>query len=172
MSYPQIHVRLRMIIIKNGQVLLTHNKAKNYYYYIGGHLEYGESILDGCVREIKEECGPDTEFTFQKILYIRAGGVWDLTENSDNPKSKKIAIEECHCCPSGWLIALDSQTNKPIEEKVDPSIGVDSFGPLCVAGKVSIESSEGKIYPHRPRRALCRCGKSRNKPFCDGSHFD
>ena len=71
MSYPQIHVRLRMIIIKNGKVLVTHNKTKNYFYYIGGHLEYGETILDGCIREIKEECGADTEFTFQKILYIR-----------------------------------------------------------------------------------------------------
>ncbi|MCW1949234.1 MAG: CDGSH iron-sulfur domain-containing protein [Candidatus Shapirobacteria bacterium] len=102
----------------------------------------------------------------------RAGGVWDLTQESDNPKSKKIAIEECHCCPSGRLIALDPQTGKAIEDKVDSSVGVDSFGPLCVTGEVSIESSEGKNYPHRPRRALCRCGKSRNKPFCDGSHFD
>lgn len=102
----------------------------------------------------------------------RAGGVWNLTQNSDVPKFKKIAIEECHCCPSGRLIALDPQTGKPIEEKTDPSIGVDSFGPLCVAGKVSLESSEGKTYSSRPRRALCRCGKSHNKPFCDGSHFD
>ena len=102
----------------------------------------------------------------------RSGGVWDLTQDSDIPRFKKIAIEECHCCPSGRLIALDPQTSNPIEEKIDPSIGVDSFGPLCVAGKVSVESSEGKTYPNRPRRALCRCGKSHNKPFCDGSHFD
>ena len=102
----------------------------------------------------------------------RAGGVWDLTKDSDNPKSKKIAIEECHCCPSGRLIAIDPKTNKPIEDQVDPSVGVDLFGPLNVSGEVKIESADGKIYPHRPRRALCRCGKSRNKPFCDGSHFD
>ncbi len=102
----------------------------------------------------------------------RAGGTWQLTQDSDDPESKKTAIEECHCCPSGRLIALDPQTGKPIEDKVDPSIGVDSYGPLCVKGKVSIESSDGKTYPSRPRRALCRCGKSRNKPFCDGSHFD
>lgn len=71
MISPQINVRLRMVIIKNNKILVTHNKNKNYYYYIGGHLEYGETILDGCIREIKEECGSDTEFTFQKILYLR-----------------------------------------------------------------------------------------------------
>ena len=71
MTYPKINVRLRMVIIKNGKLLVTHNKTKNYYFYIGGHLEYGETILDGCIREIKEECGSDTEFTFKKILYIR-----------------------------------------------------------------------------------------------------
>lgn len=101
----------------------------------------------------------------------RAGGVWNLTKNSDIPKSKKIAVEICHHCPSGCLIAVDPKTSKEIEDKVDPSIGVDTIGPLDVHGKVDIESAEGKKYPERPRRALCRCGKSRNKPFCDGSHF-
>jgi ADP-ribose pyrophosphatase YjhB (NUDIX family) len=71
MSYPQINVRLRLVIIKNGKVLATHNRKKDYYFYIGGHLDYGETVLDGCIREIKEECGADTIFTFQKILYIR-----------------------------------------------------------------------------------------------------
>lgn len=101
----------------------------------------------------------------------RAGGVWDLTQESNNSKSKKNAIEECHCCPSGRLIAVDPQTSKPIEDQFDPSIGVDANGPLCVKGKVSIESIGGEKYSDRPRRALCRCGKSHNKPFCDGSHF-
>ncbi len=101
----------------------------------------------------------------------RAGGVWNLTKNSDNPESKKIAIQECHHCPSGRLIAVDPKNNQPIEDKVNPSIGVDSFGPLNVSGKVDIESAEGKTYPSRPRRALCRCGKSKNMPFCDASHL-
>lgn len=102
----------------------------------------------------------------------RAGGVWQLTQNSDSPKSKKIAIEECHCCPSGRLIALDPKTGKPIEDQIDPSIAVDLHSPLCLQGEITIESTGGKNYPHRPRRALCRCGKSQNKPFCDGSHLD
>lgn len=91
MSYPQINVRLRMVIIKNGKVLVTHNKIKNYYFYIGGHLEYGETILDGCIREIKEECGSDTEFTFQKILYIR-DHLLNLKDHGQDEHSVEIFI--------------------------------------------------------------------------------
>jgi CDGSH-type Zn-finger protein len=102
----------------------------------------------------------------------RAGGVWNLTQDSDNPKSKKIAVEECHCCPSGRLVALDSETNKPIEEKSNPVINIDPNGPLNTTGDITLESADGEIYPSQTKKSLCRCGKSQNKPFCDGSHFN
>ena len=101
----------------------------------------------------------------------RIGGVWDLTENSDNPESKKTAIEECHCCPSGRLVAVDKSTGEPIEPQLDPSIGVSYNSPLCVKGGVAIESVDGSTYETRNRVTLCRCGKSQNKPFCDASHL-
>jgi CDGSH-type Zn-finger protein len=102
----------------------------------------------------------------------RAGGVWELTDNSDDPASKKIAVEECHCCPSGRLVAVDKKTGKVLEEKLEESIGIPEDGPLCVKGEVEIESADGETYEKRNRVTLCRCGKSRNKPFCDGSHLD
>src|ERR1035438_10204552 len=34
----------------------------------------------------------------------------------------------------------------------------------------SLEYKEGKKYPSQPQYALCRCGQSGNKPFCDGTH--
>jgi CDGSH-type Zn-finger protein len=102
----------------------------------------------------------------------RAGGVWNLTQDSDNPKSKKTAIEECHCCPSGRLVAVDPETGKDLEPQTPPSIGVNQYGPLCLKGKIPVESVGGKTYPPQNKRTLCRCGKSGNKPFCDGSHLD
>jgi CDGSH-type Zn-finger protein len=102
----------------------------------------------------------------------RAGGTWQLTQDSDDPKSKKIAVEECHCCPSGRLVAIDPETGKDLDSKASPAIGVDSSGPLCLQGGIPLESADGQTYPPQSKRTLCRCGKSRNKPFCDGSHFN
>ena len=68
---PRINIRLRMVIIKNGKLLVTYDSESDYYYYIGGKLEYGETVLEGAEREIKEELGEDTKLEFKKILYIR-----------------------------------------------------------------------------------------------------
>jgi len=68
---PRIKIRLRMVIIKNGKLLATYDSIEDYYYYIGGKLEYGETVLEGAEREIKEELGEDTKLEFKKILYIR-----------------------------------------------------------------------------------------------------
>ena len=43
-------------------------------------------------------------------------------------------------------------------------------GPIWVRGGIPIESADESIYEIRNRVALCRCGKSSNIPFCDGSH--
>jgi CDGSH-type Zn-finger protein len=44
-------------------------------------------------------------------------------------------------------------------------------GPLLVRGDVGIVESSGEEIPQRRRTmALCRCGASAIKPFCDGSH--
>lgn len=34
-------------------------------------MEYGETVIDGCRREIVEECGEGTEFKLNKVLYVR-----------------------------------------------------------------------------------------------------
>ena len=43
-------------------------------------------------------------------------------------------------------------------------------GPLLVSGNLSIVSAAGRETWSGTRAALCRCGKSNNKPFCDGAH--
>jgi len=43
-------------------------------------------------------------------------------------------------------------------------------GPLIVTGEVELQDGEGKVYPAQKRLALCRCGASTTKPFCDGTH--
>lgn len=44
-------------------------------------------------------------------------------------------------------------------------------GPLLVRGPVQLADADGKPFtPRRGTIALCRCGKSRLRPFCDGTH--
>ena len=44
-------------------------------------------------------------------------------------------------------------------------------GPLLVRGDFQLQDQDGnQIDPGRGTIALCRCGKSRTRPFCDGSH--
>jgi CDGSH-type Zn-finger protein len=105
----------------------------------------------------------------------RAGGIWNLTEQSEDSEAKRIAIEEAGNCPSGRLVAWD-KNGKDIEPKFEPSIGVvedpqkGMRGPIWVRGGIPVESADGSVYEIRNRVTLCRCGKSSNKPFCDGSH--
>ena len=107
---------------------------------------------------------------------MRAGGIWGLTERSQNPKARETAIEQACNCPSGRLVIRDRATGKAIEPALEKSIVVientarGEHGPLWVRGGIPVVSADGKPYTIRNRVTLCRCGKSHNKPFCDGSH--
>jgi CDGSH-type Zn-finger protein len=109
---------------------------------------------------------------------MRAGGIWSLVEMSDDEEARNIVIEEACNCPSGRLVIKDNISGKTIEPEFDKSIVVIEYppksehGPLWVRGGIPIESADGKPYEIRNRVALCRCGRSMNKPFCDGSHIE
>jgi CDGSH-type Zn-finger protein len=55
----------------------------------------------------------------------------------------------------------------------DPAVTITPYpdGPLLVRGDFALKTLQGKaIDPGRATIALCRCGKSATKPFCDGTH--
>ena len=73
-------------------------------------------------------------------------------------------------CPTGALHyrRLDGgeQEREPAETTVEPRPN----GPLYVRGTIRIQDPAGHLIREDTRVALCRCGKSSNKPFCDGTH--
>ncbi len=129
-----------------------------------------------------EKGGPDLRLTDAEVFCSearfcqRAGGVWDLARQSGDPEARQKAIEEACDCPSGRLVAWDDD-GKAIEPDLQPSIGLiedapaGKMGPVWVRGGIPIESADGTTYEIRNRVTLCRCGKSRNQPFCDGRHL-
>jgi uncharacterized Fe-S cluster protein YjdI len=72
-------------------------------------------------------------------------------------------------CPSGALtykrIGSAADAQKPFAE-----IKVMKNGPLLVEGCCTLKDMEGKVAASHGPFALCRCGGSKNKPFCDGTH--
>lgn len=52
----------------------------------------------------------------------------------------------------------------------DATIQVLRNGPYVVSGTVSVLDANGKKVETTEKFALCRCGASTKKPFCDGSH--
>jgi CDGSH-type Zn-finger protein len=53
------------------------------------------------------------------------------------------------------------------------TIRVRPNGPLLVEGPITVIDAQGNpfpINPEKPAVALCRCGQSANRPFCDGTH--
>lgn len=162
-------------------------RSKNKPFCDGTHLKgnFNGTETAGNERYLKQPMiikGPDLELDDYEHLCVharfcmRAGGVWNLTENSDIPEARETAIEEACNCPSGRLVIRDRRTGKPIEPELERSIVViecparGEHGPLWVRGGIPVISSEGKPYTVRNRLTLCRCGRSHNKPFCDGSH--
>lgn len=87
--------------------------------------------------------------------------------NSTNADEIIATINQC---PSGALSYSMEGVEHP-DRKGEPSIFIAPNGPYVVSGGPSLENTkrgEGASHEHF---TMCRCGGSKNKPFCDGSHW-
>jgi CDGSH-type Zn-finger protein/truncated hemoglobin YjbI len=80
-------------------------------------------------------------------------------------------IDVVRGCPSGALAYARGSDAEPVEPDEPASITATVDGPYRVRGSVRVFGADGRAYESRARQVLCRCGLSRNKPFCDGSHW-
>jgi len=81
-------------------------------------------------------------------------------------------IDTVNKCPSGALsYSVDGVEHRDrIERK--PAVIVDKNGPYRVEGGIELVGTENwALGASREHYALCRCGASNNKPFCDGTHL-
>jgi uncharacterized Fe-S cluster protein YjdI len=72
-------------------------------------------------------------------------------------------------CPSGALRArrLGVSSDRVADEL---EVRASENGPLLLRGGIRIVDAEGNLLYEGEKAALCRCGGSSNKPFCDGTH--
>ncbi|MEL7210586.1 MAG: (4Fe-4S)-binding protein [Actinomycetota bacterium] len=77
--------------------------------------------------------------------------------------------EAVRTCPTGAL-RYEGEGLPPDDGGTEVAIDAQPDGPLYVRGPVTVTDHEDRPLTAEPRLALCRCGASENKPYCDNSH--
>ncbi|MFT6564238.1 MAG: CDGSH-type Zn-finger protein [Actinomycetes bacterium] len=139
-----------------------------------------EPMLDGA--EIIP--GPREDLADNESLCVHAGfcsvdgSAWDLVKQ-DGEEPQRILASITDHCPGGRLVLLNSETGAEIPQPMEVRVSIledpqadQTASAIRLTGGIAVISASGREYQVRERVALCRCGASSNKPFCDGSHYD
>jgi CDGSH-type Zn-finger protein/uncharacterized Fe-S cluster protein YjdI len=79
--------------------------------------------------------------------------------------------EAVRTCPTGAL-RFERRDDGPPDEPERPTVAIPiPDGPLLVMGDLRVQDPEGEPIAEEYRLTLCRCGRTKNQPFCDNSHL-
>jgi len=88
--------------------------------------------------------------------------------NQENATINEL-IHTIKTCPSGALSYTLDEEVKIINSKSTMNIKISESGPILISDGCVIDY-QGRTIEKEGMVALCRCGHSSNKPFCDGMH--
>jgi len=156
----------------------THAKIGSDGTEVADRKPYLERITD-TVQGTTMELLDDGRCAFARFCHRDEGDVWTLTSEDADPHLREEALIAASECPAGRLVEVPNDgTNTPLEKPLpaeavilqDPAEGTSAG--IAVRGPVQLIAADGTAYEQRNRFALCRCGGSGNKPFCDASHIN
>src|SRR5207253_9288847 len=117
-------------------------------------------------------------------LYVR--GSVEVRAADGTLVARDVRVALCRCGASGNKPFCDNRhrvagfvdAGDVFEGGVKPGpaedgplrITLETNGPYRLEGSFEVVSLDGRVRLTGGQAALCRCGKSRNKPFCDGTH--
>jgi CDGSH-type Zn-finger protein len=119
----------------------------------------------------------DGRCALARFCHRDGGDAWELVKRSGSARDRREAVTAAGECPAGRLVAV-AKDGTMLEPEHEPAVEVlqdperDVSCGISVKGRIPIGSARGFVYEARNRAVLCRCGASRNKPFCDASHLD
>ncbi|MGD9091860.1 MAG: CDGSH iron-sulfur domain-containing protein [Anaerolineales bacterium] len=108
----------------------------------------------------------------------RLANIKKLARGTDDSIVRAQVMAMIERCPSGSYSYALSKDGENIEPDLPAQIAVTTemtsegpiMGPLWVTGHIPIKRAYGQPLEVRNRMTLCRCGQSKNKPLCDGTH--
>ncbi|MGI9551867.1 MAG: CDGSH iron-sulfur domain-containing protein [Aurantibacter sp.] len=172
-----------LVDIKDAMALCRCGGSANKPFCDGTHSEIGFSSakLEGRVEDKRENYkGEKIVIHDNRGICAHAGlcadglaAVFDTKEepwiHPDSAGADEI-IATIRKCPSGAL----SYTVNEVEHHTgneEPSIFIAPNGPYVVSGEPNLVDSTWGEGASKEHFTLCRCGGSKNKPFCDGTHW-
>ena len=126
---------------------------------------------------IKRYTTDDTTIVWQSAMCTHSKKCFAGLPEVFNPKNRpwvqldestvEKIVAQVKQCPSGAL-SIEGAVQDTTESST--KMTVTKGGPLLVKGALTIELADGETVEKTGMTALCRCGASANKPYCDGSH--
>jgi len=158
--------------------------SSNKPYCDGTHKKVsfsGKREIDKPINKEREYAGKDISVFDNRVICSHAGEcvrnlpkVFRLGERpwiaTDNASVEEV-ISVVRKCPSGALsYSVEATHQRDFEHH--PEIIITKNGPYNVTGDIEIKVEDELQPPSKEHYVLCRCGASKNKPYCDGSHGD
>ena len=114
-----------------------------------------------CIHVAECVCGLPAVFSPGRVPWVE----------SSRAAADRVAEVVCRC-PTGALHyeRHDGGAAEPVPGR--NVVVPEPDGPLYLSGEVELAAEDGTPVARDTRIALCRCGASRNRPFCDGSHTE
>jgi CDGSH-type Zn-finger protein len=108
----------------------------------------------------------------------RVTNVERMVPETDDTQVRSQAMAMIERCPSGSYVYSLEEGEADVEPDLPQQIALTTettwagpvAGPLWVTGNIPVERADGQPFETRNRVTLCRCGRSSNKPLCDGTH--
>lgn len=163
--------------------------SKNHPFCDGSHRNIGFDGTETASRDLYRDRAElikgnnadlldDGRCAGARFCYRKTGDAWYLAACEENSEKNACeAVISASECPSGRLTAI-ARDGSCIEPELDQAIEIiqdpenDVSGGIYVKGGIPLVSADGSEYETRNRIVLCRCGKSKHKPFCDGVHVE
>ncbi|RQP23868.1 ferritin-like domain-containing protein [Piscinibacter terrae] len=150
-------------------------------------IEVAHACPSGAVQYRRKDGQPDEAAPEVNLLHVRENGPYAVRAPlvlSGQDAGFRATLCRCGAsankpfCDGSHQAASFSASGEPVTISLDAlsvrdgplRVDPQQNGPLQVSGNLEICSGTGRVVQRVTQAKLCRCGQSKSKPFCDGSH--